>query len=145
MSALVPVYRRRASALHAARAGASASFCCALALVAVLYDNPIVLGGALAAVLAAGAGAGGARELRRTALLALGLAVLVIAINALVTSNGLTVLVGAAPSWGAAGTSRSRRSPTAAWPLFACWCWCWRSGCSRPWWTRTSCCGCCAA
>jgi uncharacterized membrane protein YidH (DUF202 family) len=48
MIGFVPFYRRRASALHAARAGVSTGFCAALALVAVLYDNPIVLGGALA-------------------------------------------------------------------------------------------------
>jgi energy-coupling factor transport system permease protein len=93
MSSFVPTYRPRASALHAARAGVSASFCCALALVPVIYDNPIVLGGTLAAVLAAGTAAGVVRELRRALLLALGLAALVILINALVTSNGLTVLV----------------------------------------------------
>ena len=89
---IVPAYRRQASALHAARAGASASFCCALALVPVLYENPIVLGGALAAVLAAGSAAGVGRELRRAAVVALGLAVLVVVINPLVTSEGLTVL-----------------------------------------------------
>jgi energy-coupling factor transport system permease protein len=92
MIGFVPFYRRRASALHAARAGAAASFCLALALVPVLYDNPIVLGGALAAVLAAGTAAGVGRELRRAMLVALGLAVLVIVINPLVTSDGLTVL-----------------------------------------------------
>jgi energy-coupling factor transport system permease protein len=92
MSPLVPVYRRRASALHAARAGASASYCCALALVAVLYDNPLVLAGALAAILAAGAAAGVGRELRRAAAFALGLALLVALINPLVSSEGLTVL-----------------------------------------------------
>ena len=92
MSPLVPAYRARASALHAARAGASASFCFALALVGVLYDNPLVLGGTLAAILVVGAAAGVGRELRRAALLALGLALLVALINPLVSSEGLTVL-----------------------------------------------------
>lgn len=93
MSRLAMAYRPRASALHAARAGASSAFCLALGLVALLYDNPIVLGGTLAAVLAVGVAAGVGRELRRAALLALGLALLVAAINPLVSSEGLTVLV----------------------------------------------------
>src|SRR4051794_39678566 len=89
---LVPVYRRRATALHASRASLSALFCCALALVPVLYDNPIVLGGALLAVLGTGSLAGVGRQPRRALLVALGLAVLVIVINPLVSSEGLTVL-----------------------------------------------------
>ena len=93
VSRLAMAYRPRASALHAARAGASSGFCLALGLVALLYDNPIVLGGTLAAVLAVGVAAGVGRELRRAALLALGLALLVAAINPLVSSEGLTVLV----------------------------------------------------
>ncbi len=52
-----------------------------------------MLGGTLAAVLAVGVAAGVGRELRRAALLALGLALLVAAINPLVSSEGLTVLV----------------------------------------------------
>ncbi len=90
---LVPVYRRRASALHAARAGVSASFCLALAFAPILFDNPIVLGALLCAVIAAGIGAGVARELRRWAAIAFGLALLVVIVNPLVTSDGLTVLV----------------------------------------------------
>lgn len=89
---LVPVYQRRPSALHAARAGASAAFCMALAFAPILFDNPIVLGSLLCAVIAAAIGAGVARELRRWALLAVGFALLVVIINPLVTSDGLTVL-----------------------------------------------------
>jgi len=92
VSALIPVYRRRATALHTARATVSALFCCALALVPVLYENPIVLGGALLAVLGAGSLAGVGRQLRRAMWIALGFAALVIVINPLVTSEGLTVL-----------------------------------------------------
>jgi energy-coupling factor transport system permease protein len=92
VNTLVPVYRRQATALHAARASLSALFCCALALVPVLYENPIVLGGALLAVLWAGSLAGVGRQLRRAMWIALGLAALVIVINPLVTSEGLTVL-----------------------------------------------------
>lgn len=92
MSRLVPVYRRRASALHAARAGAAASFCLALALAPILYDNPLVLGALLFAVIAAALGAGVARDLRRWAVAAAGFALLVVIINPLVTSDGLTVI-----------------------------------------------------
>jgi energy-coupling factor transport system permease protein len=89
---LVPVYQRRPSALHAARAGASASFCLALAFAPILFDNPIVLGSLLAAIVAAAIGAGVARELRRWVVLAIGFALLVIIINPLVNTDGLTVL-----------------------------------------------------
>jgi energy-coupling factor transport system permease protein len=90
---LVPVYRRRASSLHAARAGASACFCLALAFAPILFDNPIVLGSLVCAVVAAATGAGVARDLRRWAAYAVGLALLVVIVNPLVTSDGLTVLV----------------------------------------------------
>lgn len=93
MSGLVPVYRRRPSALHAARAGVSAAYCLALALAAILYDNPIVLGSLLCALLAAAIGAGVARELSRWTAVAAGLALLVVIVNPLVTSDGLTLLV----------------------------------------------------
>jgi energy-coupling factor transport system permease protein len=89
---LVPVYERRASALHAARAGVSAAFCMALAFAPILFDNPIVLGSLLCAIVVAGVGAGVARQLRRWAAIAAGLALLVVIVNPLVTSDGLTVL-----------------------------------------------------
>jgi energy-coupling factor transport system permease protein len=89
---LVPVYQRRASALHAARAGASATFCLSLAFAPILFDNPIVLGALLCAIVAAAVGAGVARDLRRWAVYAAGLALLVVIINPLVTSDGLTVI-----------------------------------------------------
>jgi energy-coupling factor transport system permease protein len=86
-------YRRRASPLHAARAGAGCAYCAALGLVALLYDNPLVLGAVLIAVVGAGAGARVLPELRRALKLALPLALLIIAVNALVTRDGLTVIV----------------------------------------------------
>ena len=67
-------YRRRASPLHAARAGAGCAYCLALACAALMLDNPIVLAAVVVAVLGAGVGAGVGRELRRAALLALPLA-----------------------------------------------------------------------
>jgi energy-coupling factor transport system permease protein len=90
---LVPVYRSRPSALHAARAGLGASFCCALALVAVLYRHPLVLGAALAGILLSGAAAGVGREVARSVRLALPLALLLALINPLVYQGGETLLV----------------------------------------------------
>ena len=89
---VVPGYRPGASALHAARPGAAMALCAAYVLAAVLYDNPIVLGGALLGVCAAAAGAGVTAELRRAAWFALPLAVLVVVVNALVTRDGVTVI-----------------------------------------------------
>ena len=40
---LIPAYRSRPSALHSARAGVGAAFCCAFALVGALYRNPLIL------------------------------------------------------------------------------------------------------
>ena len=90
---LVPAYRPRASALHAARAGASLGFCGALAVVCVLYEHPLVLASALLAAVAAAAAAGVASELRATATFALPFALLVLAINPLVSQQGETLLV----------------------------------------------------
>jgi energy-coupling factor transport system permease protein len=89
---LVPVYERRPSALHAARAGVAASFCLALGFAAILFDNPIVLGSLLCAIFTAAAGAGVIRQIARWAAVAAGLALLVVIINPLVTSDGLTVI-----------------------------------------------------
>lgn len=93
MTGLVPVYRRRPSALHAARAGASAAYCAALALVAAVYEHPLVLAGAVMAIVAAGAAAGVGGEIRRAALLAVPLALLVAAVNPIVSQHGETLLV----------------------------------------------------
>ena len=89
---IVPSYRPGASALHAARPAAGIAFCGSFALVSTLYDNPLVLGGALLGVIAAAAGAGALAELRRAAWFALPLAVLIVAVNALVARGGETVI-----------------------------------------------------
>jgi energy-coupling factor transport system permease protein len=88
----VPSYRPGASPLHAARASVAIGFCGAFALASTLYDNPIVLSGALAGTIAAAAGAGVLAELRRAAWFALPLAVLIVAVNAVVARGGETVL-----------------------------------------------------
>lgn len=89
----VPVYRSRPSALHAARAGLAASYCGALALVAVLYEHPLVLAAALCATVGAGLAAGVGGELWRAARFGLPFALLVMAINPIVSQGGRTVLV----------------------------------------------------
>jgi energy-coupling factor transport system permease protein len=90
---LVPVYRSRPSALHAARASVGAAFCCALALTGALYRHPVVLGAALAAVVIGGVAAGVGREVRAALRLALPLALLLALVNPLVYAGGETLLV----------------------------------------------------
>lgn len=90
---LIPVYRSRPSALHAARASVGAAFCCALALTGALYRHPVVLGAALAAVVLGGLAAGVGREIRAALRLALPLALLLAVVNPLVYAGGETLLV----------------------------------------------------
>ncbi len=89
---LVPTYQPRPSPLHAARAGATTSFCAALALVPMLYDSPLVLAGGLAAATFAGMAAGVGAELARAARLAVPLVLLIVIINPLVYREGATLL-----------------------------------------------------
>jgi energy-coupling factor transport system permease protein len=86
-------YRRRASPLHAARAGAGATYCFALACAALIVSHPLLLAALVVALLGAGIGAGVWREMRRAALFALPLALAIAVINALVTRDGLTVMI----------------------------------------------------
>lgn len=90
---LVPVYRRRASPLHAAGAGPTAGLCAALALVCVLYEHPLVLAAVIVAVAGAGVAAGVGEEVARSVRFAIPFALLVTVVNALVTSEGATLLV----------------------------------------------------
>jgi len=89
----VPVYRAGASPLHRARAGATGSLCLALALVCMLFDDPVVLVAVIAAVVAAGIAAGVSREIKRVALLSLPLVLLIALINPLVYREGDTLLI----------------------------------------------------
>jgi energy-coupling factor transport system permease protein len=89
---LVPVYRRRPSPLHAAGAGVTSLYCGALALAALLSSHPLVLAAVAAAVLLAGTGAGAGRDLARSLRIVVPFALLVVAINALVSQQGLTVV-----------------------------------------------------
>jgi energy-coupling factor transport system permease protein len=86
-------YRRRPSPLHAARAAAGAAYCVALALAALIVSNPLVLGAVAVGIAGAGVAAGVGREMRRAALWALPLALAVMIINALVSRDGLTVII----------------------------------------------------
>jgi energy-coupling factor transport system permease protein len=90
--ALVPVYRRRASPLHSARAGVATLYCAALSLAALLYPNPVVLGALAVAVLLAGAAAGVGRAMLRSMRLVVPFMVLILLVNVLVSQRGLTVL-----------------------------------------------------
>jgi energy-coupling factor transport system permease protein len=86
-------YRRRASPLHAARAGAGAAYCFALACTALIVTHPVLLAAIVLALLGAGVGAAVWREMRRAVLFALPLALAIAVINALVTRDGLTVII----------------------------------------------------
>ncbi|HTA12268.1 MAG TPA: energy-coupling factor transporter transmembrane component T [Solirubrobacteraceae bacterium] len=84
-------YRRRASPLHAVRAGVGAVWALALIAAVVILFDPIVLGALLLAVLGAGAGAGVGRQLAKTLRLSVIVALPIVFINVLVTRQGLTV------------------------------------------------------
>ena len=84
-------YRRRASPLHAARAGVGALWAAALSLATLLLDHPLALLTLLAAVLAAGAGAGVGRVLARSMRLAAIVWLPIVLVNVLVSRQGLTV------------------------------------------------------
>lgn len=64
-----------------------------LALAALLASNPVVLAAVLISIFLAGVAAGLAREMCKAALLALPLAIVIAVINALVSREGLTVIV----------------------------------------------------
>lgn len=84
--------RRSASSLHAARAAIGCALCAALALPALLFDSPLVLGAVVVAALAVGTAAGAGRQLRRVLLLALPFVLVIALLNPLVTRDGLTVI-----------------------------------------------------
>jgi len=96
-------YVRRPSPLHAARATVAATYGCALAVAALMTQNPILLGGLLATVLAASFAAGVGREITRAArVAALPMVVLTVLVNVLVSREGLTVFARLG-DWGVLG------------------------------------------
>ena len=87
-------YRRRASPLHAARAGAACFYCLALACAALLLSAPLALAAVVVAMAVAGIAAEVGRELRRAAAFASVMWLLITATNAIVAGGqGLTVIV----------------------------------------------------
>jgi energy-coupling factor transport system permease protein len=86
-------HARRASPLHAARAGLASLWCVTLGLVALSIEHPLVLAALLATVLAAAAGAGIGRPVLRQLAWGVPFALVIAVINALVTRDGITVLV----------------------------------------------------
>ncbi len=84
-------YRRLPSPLHAARAGVAAIWALALTAAVLVLFHPLVLLALTLAVLGAGAAAGLGHRLRRTLRTAAIVAVPIVAINVLVSREGLTV------------------------------------------------------
>jgi energy-coupling factor transport system permease protein len=84
-------YRRLCSPVHAARASVAAAWALGLTAAALILDHPIALAALLGAVLAAGAAAGVGRQLAGMLRRCLFLALPIVAINVLVSRNGLTV------------------------------------------------------
>lgn len=90
---LTQAYTRRPTPLHGARAGATAAFCMAFALVPALYQHPPILLAAGAGIYVAASLAGVGRPVRRAALIGLPIAIVIALVNPLVSSNGNTVIL----------------------------------------------------
>jgi len=85
-------YVPRRGPLQAASPGAAVAYLGAIATVAFVFSNPIVLLAAGCAAVAAGLLAGARRSVLAALRMGLALAVLIVAVNALVVSRGETVL-----------------------------------------------------
>ena len=86
-------HRRRASPLHAARAGVGALWCVVYGVVALSLEHPLVLAVLLAGVLAAAACARIGGQVARALAWGLPFAAVIAVVNALVVREGLTVVV----------------------------------------------------
>jgi energy-coupling factor transport system permease protein len=84
-------YRRLASPLHAARAPVGVAWIAALTLAALLLFHPLVLFALALAVLGAGSASGVGRALARSLRTAAIVAIPIVAVNVLVSREGLTV------------------------------------------------------
>lgn len=93
MKGVIPVYRPTGSALHSLRPSVGLAFTLAAAIAGLVCFNPIVLAGALAATIVAAVAAGVGDQLVRAARFALPLGILIVTVNALTSSEGLTVLL----------------------------------------------------
>jgi energy-coupling factor transport system permease protein len=96
------IFRRRASALHAARAAAGGAYCFALATCALSFQHPLVLAAVGVAAVGAGMGAGAGRDLLTAARFTVPLGLLVAFVNPFVIHDGLTVFwrLGEIPPFG---------------------------------------------
>src|SRR3954447_20001949 len=90
---LTQSYRTRPTPLHSARAGASAAFCMAFALVPALYQHPVTLLAAGGGIFLAAALAGVSKQVRRATLIGLPIAIVIALVNPLVSQNGNTVVL----------------------------------------------------
>jgi energy-coupling factor transport system permease protein len=86
------IHRRRATPLHAARAGVAALWCLVLGVVALSFEHPLLLVALLAITLAAAAAARVGRPVARAVLWSLPFAVVITAVNAVVVRDGVTVV-----------------------------------------------------
>jgi energy-coupling factor transport system permease protein len=86
-------YRPGRSPLHRARPAAAIAYLGALALVGFIYSSPLVLVAAGMATALAGFAAGAGRAVRASLRLAIPLLLAMVAVNALVTHRGDTVLI----------------------------------------------------
>jgi energy-coupling factor transport system permease protein len=102
------MYRRRPTALHAARAWVAAAYGLGLVALALCSTNPILLAGVACAVVCAGHAAGAAPDMRAAGRLAIPLALLLAVINGLVVRDGLTVVasLGEVPPFGFVDVTR---------------------------------------
>jgi energy-coupling factor transport system permease protein len=96
------IYRRRASPMHAARAGAAGLYGLALAVAALAFEHPLVLATVTLLIVAAGVLAGVGRELARSAAFTIPLALLIALVNPFVVREGITVFarLGEVPPFG---------------------------------------------
>ncbi len=85
------LYRPLASPLHATRAGVAALWALALTAATLLLYHPLGLAALILAILGAGWGAGVGRELARSLRIAVIVGLPIVAINVLVSREGLTV------------------------------------------------------
>jgi energy-coupling factor transport system permease protein len=97
------IYRRLSSPLHAARAPIAAAYGAALAVSALIVENPLLLGALLIAVLAAASAAKVGRQLfSALRLTVLPLVLLTVLVNVIVSRGGLTVFARLG-DWGVLG------------------------------------------
>jgi energy-coupling factor transport system permease protein len=89
---IAATHRRRASPLHAARAGVAGAWCVTLGLVALSFEHPLLLAALLGTAAVAAVAARVGREVVRALVWSLPLAIAIAVVNALVTRDGVTLV-----------------------------------------------------